>query len=364
MKTLIDEWKHITKGKCIVQILIVPLVAAALFGYIFKNSLVNEAPLAVIDLDHSTYSRQLINKLDSSQYIHIVSVHDNYVEADMLLYNEKHSGAIYLPAGLEAAYIKGRPMNIGLCLDMTLAVTASSIRTGISEVIAAENAAKGASMSLALEQRNLYNPTNDTVMSSVIMFINVVLLALLGFHTISIVPRLRQEGRLQEELQQPLCVVLRLLPYAFIACVSTYLVVGVLKQIGSLRFEANWLQISIPFLLYTISTSLMAMLTGWSAPDAGKASGRIVLLILPSFLLSGGQVPVALLPQLLQWINKVIPLSLHFKFLRGMGYKGGELSYFIPELGHYMILIGAFLSIIIILILKEKETLENSVSNR
>lgn len=353
MGALVDEWKYITRGKFIVQILIVPLLAAALFGYIFKNSSVNEAPLAVIDLDHSTYSRQLINKLDSSQYVHVVGVYDNYVEADMLLYNEKHSGALYLPAGLEAAYLQGKPMNMGLCLDMTLAASASSIRTGIAEVIAAENAAKGAFMPLALEQRNLYNPTNHTVMGSVIMFINVVVLALLGFHAISIVPRLRREGRLQEELRQPLRVVLRLLPYAFIACISTYLTIGVLKQIGGLRFEASLLQAFVPFFLYTFSTGLMAMLVGWTAPDAGKAGARIVLLTLPSFLLSGGQVPVALLPQLLQWINKAIPLSLHFKFLRGMGYKGGELSFFIPELGQYLILTGALLLVTTLLILKE-----------
>lgn len=363
MKTLIDEWRHITRGKFIVQMLIVPLVAAALFGYIFKNSFVSEAPLAVVDLDHSAYSRQLINKLDSSQYVHVVGVYDNYVEAGMLLYNEKHAGALYLPAGLEASYLKGKPINMGLCLDMTLTAGASSIRTGISEVIAAENAAKGALMPLVLEQRTLYNPTNDTVMGSVIMFINVVVLALLGLHTISIVPRLRQEGRLQEELQQPLRVVLRLLPYALTACVSTYLVLGLLKQIGGLRFEADWLQISVPFLLYCLSTGLMAMLVGWTAPDAGKAGARIVLLLLPSFLLSGGQVPVALLPQLLQWINKAIPLSLHLQFLRGMGYKGGELSYFMPEIGHYLILIGAFLLGIMILMMKEKTNFDTKNNN-
>jgi ABC-2 type transport system permease protein len=97
------------------------------------------------------------------------------------------------------------------------------------------------------------------------------------------------------------------------------------------------------------------MLVGWTAPDAGKAGSRIVLLILPSFLLSGGQVPVALLPEPLQWLNKAIPLTLNFKFLRGMGYKGGELQYFIPELGHYMILISIFLLVILFLVLKEKK---------
>lgn len=362
MKALIDEWRFINQGKFIILILLVPLVVAAIFGYIFKNSTVNEAPLAVIDLDHSYYSRQLVDKLDASQYVNVVSVYDNYIEADLLLYNEKHSGVLYLPAGLEAAYLQGKTINMGLYLDMTLSASAGSLRTGVSEVIATENAVKSTSGPLALEQRTLYNPTNSNVMISVMLFINVIMVALFALYTLPIVARLRQEGRLQEELQQPLGIVCRLIPYAVITCASTYLVMGVLKQVGGLRFEANWLLISIPFLLYTISTGLLAMLIGWTAPNTTHASGRIVVLMLPSFLLSGGQVPVALLPELLQWVNKIIPLSLHFKFLRGMAYKGGELHYFIPELGHYLILIGVFLIGIFILMLREKPTQKQTVA--
>jgi ABC-2 type transport system permease protein len=104
------------------------------------------------------------------------------------------------------------------------------------------------------------------------------------------------------------------------------------------------------------------MLVGWTAPDTGKAGGRIILLILPSFLLSGGQVPVALLPELLKWINKAIPLTLHIKFLRGMGYKGGSIGYFIPELGHYIILIGVFLLGLFFLVLKENKNHKKSIT--
>jgi ABC-2 type transport system permease protein len=99
------------------------------------------------------------------------------------------------------------------------------------------------------------------------------------------------------------------------------------------------------------------MLIGWTAPVAAKASTRIVMLIMPSFLLSGGQVPVALLPNLLQWVNKAIPLALHFQVLRGFGYKGGDIRYFIPELGHYLVLISVILLVIFLLMLKEMKGL-------
>lgn len=353
MKAFLDEWRHVTSGKLIVLMLLVPLAVAALFGYVYKNNTTQEAPLAVIDLDHSIYSSQLIGKLDASQYVQVVDIYNNYIEADMLLYNERYSGVLYLPAGLETAYTKGKPINLGLNLDMTLAAVAGTLRSGVSEVISTENASKGLSGVLALEQRTLYNPINDTMMSTVMMFVNVIILSLLGVNTLSIIPRLRQNGRLQEDLKNPLGILARALPYAIITCISFYPVIGAVKQISGLRFEAHWLQLLLPFFLYTFSTSLFCMLIGWTAANPLSSAGRIVLIMLPSFLLSGAQVPYSLLPAPLQWINQILPLSLHFKFLRGLGYKGGDLSYFIPELGHYILLIGLFCACIFMLILKE-----------
>lgn len=363
MKAFLDEWRHITSGKFILLMLVIPLAIAAAFGYVFKNSTVQDAPLAVVDLDHSTYSGQLISKLEASQYVQVRDVFDNYIEPDMLLYNERYSGVLYLPPGLETSYVQGKAINLGLNLDMTMAVGAGTVRSGVSEVIGTENGLKGMSGILALEQRILYNPTSQTMMSTVIMFVNVIMLSILGLSTLSIVPRLRQEGTLHDELQKPLGLLCRALPYALVTAASFYLVLGVVKQLGSLRFEADWLQLLIPLILYGFSTSLMAMVIGWTASTPLMSAGRIVLIMLPSFLLSGAQVPYSLLPTPLQWINQILPLSLHFKFLRGLGYKGGQLGYFMPELGHYLLIIGLFSACILLLVIKESISLKKNQSS-
>lgn len=103
-------------------------------------------------------------------------------------------------------------------------------------------------------------------------FINTVMISLIGATVLTIVPRLREQGRLKEELQHSYGLILRVLPYALVGCVSFYLSIGLLKQISGLRFEANVWQLSIPFLLYTITLSLFAMALGWSAANPGKAS--------------------------------------------------------------------------------------------
>lgn len=308
-----------------------------------------DAPLAVVDLDHSTYSRQLVDKLNSSQYVEVTDVFDNYIESDMLLYNEKYSGVLYLPAGTEASYIQGKAINLGLYMDMTMPTGASTVRSGVSEVSGTENAAKGSTVVLNVEQRTLYNPTSQTIMSSIMLFINVIMLAFLALNTLSIVPHLRQEEKLTGELKNPVNIVLRAVPYAIITSVSFYMVIGIIKQVGGLRFEANIIELFVPLFLYGFSSSLMAMAIGWTSPSTLHSAGRIVFIMLPSFLLSGVQVPYSLLPRPLQFINVLLPLSLHFKFLRGMGYKGCRLGYFIPELGHYLLIIALLTSIIILL---------------
>lgn len=346
MNAILDECRHIASGKFILLMLTVPILVAAAFGYVFQNGIMQEAPLAIVDLDHSNYSRQLVDKLNSSQYIEVLDVFDNYIESDMLLYNEKYSGVLYLPAGTETAYVQGKAINLGLYLDMTMPTGASTVRSGVSEIIGTENAGKGSLSFLNLEQRSLYNPTSQTIMSSIMLFINVIMLAFIALNTLSIVPRLRQEGKLTGELKKPINILLRALPYAFISSVSFYLVIGILKQVGGLRFEANIFALFVPLLLFGFSSSLMAMAIGWTSPSPLHSAGRIVFIMLPSFLLSGVQVPFSLLPTPLQWINLLLPLSLHFKFLRGMGYKGGQLNYFMPELGHYLLIV-ALLSVII-----------------
>lgn len=134
---------------------------------------------------------------------------------------------------------------------------ASTVRSGVSEVIGTENATKGAASVLNVEQRSLYNPTSQTIMSSIMLFINVIMLAFLALNTLSIVPRLRQEEKLTEELKNPINILLRAVPYAVITSVSFYMVIGIVKQVGALRFEANVIELFVPLFLYGFCSGLM-----------------------------------------------------------------------------------------------------------
>jgi ABC-2 type transport system permease protein len=369
-----DEWNHILNRKWVWVILIAPLIVSVVFGYIFKNNQINEAPIAVVDLDNSAFSLQLINKLNASQYISVEDIYHEPVDANNLLYREQYIGVVYLPSELETARTQGKQSNVGFYVDMSTPAATGNLRAAVTEVISTENSmystvrvkafglndtqASGTVTNLSVQQRLLYNPTNDTMDTSVIGFINTFMLSLLSGAALTIVPRLREQGRLGEALENPFGIISRLIPYALVGCASFYLSIGLLKQLGGFRFEGDPFQAWIPLLLYTTSASLMAMLIGWNAATEAKASGRVLLIVMPSFLLGGTQLPVLMLPEPLQLVSNALPIAWHFKFIRGMGFRGGELEYFIPELGGFLLMTGTFLFGILFLWLNEKRKMK------
>lgn len=356
MRSQLDEWRFALRSKFVPAILIAPLLVAALFGYMFQNSQINEAPVAVVDEDNSIYSRQFAEKVNASQYMDVTDVFYEAVQPDTLLANEKYIAVIYLPRGMEQLRYQGKQVNVGVLIDNTMPSAVANIRNGIQELITIENltlsagklkamglsdeSAAGIAAPVSMQQRLLYNPTSDFVGFMVIGFVNVVALGITAIATASIVPRLRVEGALAQELERPVGLWLRVVPYAVISCISLLLAFGLLKQLGGLRFAGSALAFIVPLLLYTVTISLMGMLAGWSAADPSKVALRTYAIVYPSFMLSGVQVAPIIFPRPIRMISDMLPLTWLFKFIRGIGYRGGSLRYFSAEIGVFGLMIG------------------------
>ncbi|MCZ8518986.1 MULTISPECIES: ABC transporter permease [Paenibacillus] len=376
MKSQLSEWKHVLSSKFIPLVLLGPLIMAAMFGYIFQNGQINEAQIAVVDEDNSLYSRQFTDKINASQYMEVASVFHEAIPPETLLTNEKYMAVVYLPRGMEQLRFQGKSINVGFLIDNSMPSAVGNIRSGMQELITIENtsltvgklkvmgmgdeAALGTASPLSMQQRLLFNPTSDFIAFMVIGFVSVAALAITLTAAGSIVPRLRQEGLLQEALRSPIGLWLRVLPYAVINTISLLLAFGMLKQIGGLRFVADPVSFLVPLFLYALTSALMGMAVGWTASEPAKVSGRTSAIVSPSFMLSGVQVATIMFPAPIQFISNLLPLTWLFKFIRGMGYRGGELKYFTSELGVFVTMIGVFSLIVGLLIWRETRKLASA----
>lgn len=354
--------------KMILSALIIPLIVAAIFSYIFSNNQIIESKVAIIDLDNSNYSRQLIDKMDASPYIAVNSVYNKAIEPDQLLYNEKNLAVFSLPKGLESNVYRGAQTNVGFLVDYAVMSSSANLRAAASEIFSNENIslsvsklknlgftstqATGLISNLSLQQRLLYNPTGDYINTTVFGFFNVVILVLLTTQTVKIIPTLRQEGILREKLKNPISIIFLVLPYSILYGISLILSLGILKQLGGLRFTGNFLEFLLPLFLYTFASGLLGMLTGWSAKEPAKASIRLILIVMPSFMLSNLLFSTNMMPKPLQILSHFFPLNWYFKFFREIGLRGAPFSYIKEDIGGFLILIAVFILLLFINIFK------------
>lgn len=370
MRALLEEWNLMISGKFVRKAFITPLILALVFGYLFSHNQINKAPIAVIDEDNSLYSQQFINKVNASQYIEIETILHQDVDPEVLLYNEKYMAVLYLPRGLEQNRYQGKQSNIGFLVDYTVPSATGSLRSAMSEIISTENntaptvgklkalgytddQVQATISNLSLQQRLLFNPTNDFMNLMVIGYISIVSLGIIYGATITIVPRLRVEGKLAEDLKQPIGLLMRVLPYTLVYMIAMILTLAALKQLGGLRFAGNPIEYMVPLGLFCLVSAWLGMLTGWNAKHPLSAAARAQHLISPAFMLSGVLSPVLLFPQSIQIIGDLIPATWYFKVFRGMGLRGGSLGYYWEELGVFLLMLAVIFAFLVLLIVKE-----------
>jgi len=356
MKSLADEWKHIRGSKWIIIIFAAPLIAAVFFGLMFSQNQLSETPVVVVDEDHSSYSRQLIEEINASQYMKVTNVFPNRLSPDTLLANEKAVAVIFLPDGLEQRKDKGLPSSIGIWMDNTMPSSLSGIRPAIQEIITTENmtlavsrltqtgmdieSAKALVSPLSQVQRMLYNPNSSYIGTMVIGFVNIIILMLTTGAAGAIAPRLRQEGKLLSAGTSPFLLWIRALPYVILSTCSSLLSYGMLKQVGNMRFEAAPYIFIVPLLLYTMALCMLAMLLGYSVRNVSRIGARMSLILYPSFLLTGIQLTPLAFPTFFQVTAWAMPMNWLNRMIRGMAFRHGELTFYSVELGACILIIG------------------------
>ena len=104
MNSLKDELRYLFSGQgmpyekvAIMVAVVITVVMTVLLG----NNFARDAHVAVIDLDNSKYSHELIDKLNASQYMQVTAVLNTPAEPKTLFYRDQNVAVIYLPRDLE-----------------------------------------------------------------------------------------------------------------------------------------------------------------------------------------------------------------------------------------------------------------------
>lgn len=346
--SLLDEVKFLLSGRgmpyekvCITVAMIISVILSVMLAGNFSK----DAPVAVIDLDNSRYSRELITKIDASEYMRVTAVINSPVNPEPLFYRDEVIAVIYLPQGLEKNRYTGVEAPIGIFYDNSNTAQTADIKEAMPELIAIENAifAGGSGSSgLTLNSRSLFNPAGSTSNTQTQGFLFFFGAMFFTFATIGMVPRLKLSKQYERILLNgtPWDLLGRIVPYATCLTVSSFMGLAVLRVWGDLVFSGRVVEFLVIEILLALTIGVISVFVGWTAANPGVASSRMILFIPGGFIFGGVTSPLSHLSPWVVKVAHIFPLTWQFHFTRDIIQRGASLSAISSEIGAFMVYMG------------------------
>ncbi len=345
--------------------LMVAILTTVVLSLLLGNNIAREVPVSIIDLDHSKYSLEMAQKIDSSPSMkvkHIIYTPEN---PETFLYQDQSFAVIVFPKDMEKNAYSGSGGNIGLFVDNTNTALDADIRSELNAIIGIENAvaaqASGASGgSFSLSERVLFNPSGSSSSGEVQGFLFFFSSMFFTFATIGMVPRLKMTHEWEPLLRSgnPFLLAVKLLPYMGCLLVAFFVGMAILRLLGNMVFAGNMISFFLTQLLYLPALGLLSLLFGWNAANPGIANSRMILLIPGGFILGGATAPISLYEPWVVWFSHIFPLTWEFNFVRDIILRGASLLEMVDILGGFLLYLAAIVVIFCVAFEKSRRAME------
>lgn len=343
-ESFLDEVKFLLSGKgmpyekvCIMVAMVISVVLSVMLAGNFSE----DAPVAVIDLDNSKYSRELITKIDASEYMKVTAIVNSPMNPEELCYRDQVVAVVYLPQGLEKNRYSDSAAPIGVFYDNTNTAQTADIKGALAEIVAIDNAmfAGSESSGLTLNSRLLFNPAGSTSNTQTLGFLFFFGAMFFTFATIGMIPRLRLSKQYEIILTKgtPWDLIARLIPYCFCLIISFFLGMAVLRVWGDLVFSGRLIEFLFIELFMAMTIGILSIFMGWTAANPGVASSRMILFIPGGFIFGGVTSPTNHLSSWVVTLSHIFPLTWQFHFTRDIIQRGASLPQISSEIGAFFI---------------------------
>jgi len=377
---LIKEISQIKRDKRMrFVILAAPLIQLIIFGYVVTTD-VNHIPAAVVDLDRSQKSRELVSLFSNSGYFDVLLNTDKEEDAVRLLDKGKISCLIQIPKLFSKKLKKGSAAEVQIILDGTDSNTASVVQGYVRRILGEYSRdliqrrtamVKGAffefrpelmglrTPSLKNQMRAWYNPElksqhfNLPGVIAVILMITTILLTSLA------VVREKEIGTIEQLIVTPIrpveLILGKTIPFAMIGYFEVFVVLGASIFFFGIPFRGSVLLLLFATGLFLLTTLGIGLFISTVSRTQQQSLLTMVFFVMPAFLLSGFMFPIANMPELIQYVTYLNPLRYFLIIIRDIFLKGVGIEYLWDQM-LALAIIGAV--ILALSVLRFRKTIE------
>lgn len=321
-------------------IFVSPIIQLILFGYAV-NTDVRDVSMALVDLDRTVESRELVDAFTASGYFRVVTRSDQPADLRRALDHGEAVVALHIPTGYSTGLAAGRGPAVQLLVDGTNSNTATVAQGYAARIVQEVGARRMASdgpttgvqagaVPIDLRARAWFNPSLESRVYNVPAVIGVIVLLMCLLLTAMAVVREREIGTLEQLLVSPLSgtelILGKTLPVAGVAMVQLSLVTAVALLWFDIPFRGSVPALLLAALLFILAGLSLGLLISTISSTQQEAFLAMFLFVMPAIILSGFLYPVDTMPDVFQTLTLANPLRHFLEIVRGIFLKGAGVA--------------------------------------
>jgi ABC-2 type transport system permease protein len=327
-------------------VILAPIVQLNVLGYAATTD-VKDIPIAIVDADRSTASRELVHRFEPSANFKIIAMPGSTNEIDRYLDRGEAWMAIAIPPDYGRRVASGRATSIQIVSDGTdsnstgvaMGYAQTLIGSYAQDLATAQSGGNARMPAGGLVQPEIRVWFNARLESRDFMIPGIVALLLLVITTnlsAMAIVREKEIGTLEQLNVTPLArwelITGKLLPYAAIGIIDVVLVLVVAIYWFEVPMRGSIPLLFAMCLIYLLSTLGLGLFVSTISKTQQQAMMTAIFFFLtPMMFLSGFVFPIENMPSWIQPLTYLIPLRYFLVIVRGIFQKGLGLEILWPQ---------------------------------
>ena len=341
LKFLIEkEFKQIRRNTFLPRMIVMlPIVALIIYPYA-ANFDVENIELSVVDHDKSSYSTQMINKVQASGYFKITDVSSGYEEALIKIEGDRADVILEIPPDFERNLLMENQASVMISANAVNGNKGGLGTAYLSGVIYDFNAEIRSELSMEQQPQFVsqlemiplyrYNPTLLYEVYMVPALMVMVLAMICGFLPALNIVGEKESGTIEQINVTPVkkwvFILSKLIPYWTIGLFVLSVAMLIARFFWGLIPEGSLLTIYFFAVLFVMAFSGFGLVISNYAQTMQQAMFMMFFFVLTFIFLSGLYTPVENMPLWAQRISDVSPLKYIIQVLRMVYLKGSGMK--------------------------------------
>lgn len=328
--------------------LIAPALCVTFFLSLMQDGLPTNLPIAVVDMDNSTTSRNLIRQLDAFEQTEVVVKTTSFAEARQEMQQGHVYGIFYIPSEFAVEATSGKQPKLSFYTNATYLIAASLLFRDMKTISILAGAAVGLQTGLAkgytneqimgqlqpiiIDTHPIGNPwlnysvyLNNTVLPGVLQLL-IFLVTVFSIGTEIKYATSRQWLQMGHD-SMIISLLGKLLPHTIIFTLVGFMTCSVLYGFNSFPLNCGWApMLSAMFLLVLASQAVGVFMIG-VLPTLRLGLSFASLFGMIAFSIVGFSYPVLDMHPTLQALSQLFPLRHYFLIYIDQALNGRDLYY-------------------------------------